>query len=520
MREQEDKLNRVPTLQTLRSVSELKYVSVDNVTRYRAIMRFLFLQYQKLNYWLKPEQIYEGVMAWDLHSNYTLEQCQIDLEQLVEWGNLSSRHDGGRSVTIEEYLRKKFQYLITPYSIEIERMLESLETVRGYGGSLEPNLLDVITDTIFQIRNNSGIYKEGEALKYWNTLFESFQKLHETSVDYLASLQTGTTDEFLSTNSFLVYKDSITAYLQDFVQALQRRTFKIESQLRKVSNGVRNVFLEAVIDDEWRIPKLEERVTKEQYYEELHDKWSSLCRWFLGEENIVSESTLLESATKNAIVRMVRSALRIQERRRASISRKKELDYLGQWFYRINELDEAHKLAAYAFGLFAARHLQGEDSRQSDSQETSMWTESPISRTIRSRSRKRNERHETEAMVENDDKKKQLRESFFKQHKLELLFLKKMVERVKVKITDMEKVSASERLQILSWIGRCNSSSLSSFQTPEGILIELEQPSDEQRVQLKCEDGMLELLNYQFYFKVTNTNAWHELLNWLEDDQE
>ncbi|WP_244863575.1 DUF2397 family protein [Paenibacillus cisolokensis] len=33
--------------------------------------------------------------------------CHHDLEQLVEWQNLTARHDGGRSSALEEYFKKK-----------------------------------------------------------------------------------------------------------------------------------------------------------------------------------------------------------------------------------------------------------------------------------------------------------------------------------------------------------------------------------------------------------------------------
>lgn len=198
-------MSKIPSLQSLRNIPELKYVNADNVTRYQAIMKYIYQQYQRLNYWLKTDQIYEGVKEWDVLKNYTIEQCQIDLDQLVEWGNLSSRHDGGRAVTVEEYLRKKFQYLLTPYSIEIERLLENLETVRGYGGSLEPTLFDTIAETLMKIRENSGQYEDHEALELWKTLSSSFQRLNETSVDYIASLQTKLSEELMVAETFFCY---------------------------------------------------------------------------------------------------------------------------------------------------------------------------------------------------------------------------------------------------------------------------------------------------------------------------
>ncbi|MGG4219388.1 TIGR02677 family protein [Paenibacillus jamilae] len=513
-------MRKIPDLQSLRGVPELKYVNADNVTRYRAIMRLIYQQYQKLNYWLKPEFIYEELMKWKLHKNYTLEQCQIDLNQLVEWGNLTAQHDGGeRVVTVEEYLRKKFRYLLTPYSIEIERMLESLESIRGYGGSLEPTLFDKIADTLNKVSGNAGIYEPGEALEYWKTLINVFQTLHETSVDYIASLQTGMAEELMATDTFLLYKDSITHYLQDFIQALQRRSYKIEGRLHRITTGVRDLFFSAVMEDEWLIPKLEQSISKEEYLSELQDKWSSLNRWFLGDEESISDSVLLERATKEAIVKVVKSAVRIQEKKRSSISRKKDLDHLGKWFYNINELNTSHKLAAYAFGLFPSRHLQGEDIRGSDSKEMSMWQETSISKTIRSRSRKKNERQDSDAAIDNSKLKKQFREAFLIKQKQELQFLIQMVNARTINIAELGPISSITRLQLLDWISRCNASSTSSIQTSEGVQIEMSTPLGNNRTLLRCEDGTLELLNHNFVFTVMIHKAWEGQVAWLSAQQ-
>lgn len=509
-------MSKIPTAQSFRSVEELKYINAENLTRYRAIMRFLYLQYQRLNYWLKPEQIYQGIMDWNLHNGYTLEQCQIDLEQLETWGNLNSRHDGGKAVTIEEYLRKRNQYLITPYSIEIERLLENLENVRGYGGSLEPTLFDTIGGMLFSIKENAGSYLPGEALSVWNTLHESFQKLHETSVDYIASLQTAMADEQMSTEGFLLYKDSITSYLQDFIQALQRRSYRIEGNLNQITTSIKYQFFKSVIDDEWRVPKIEDPITEEQYMEELSDKWEGLNRWFIGEVGSESELILLDRATKEAILKMVRSALRIQERKRSAISRRKELDYLGRWFYGTTDLETSHQLSAYVFGLFSTRHLIGEDKRESDSQEMSMWKEYPINVTLRSRSRKKNERQDMEAVIDRSRRKEQMKDDLMKQHKRELQFLKRMVDNREVTVSQLGIISAEERLQILYWIGRCNTSSSSRFQTPEGIEIAVQKPSDGERTTMICQDGSLELLNYKITFGIINILGWNGIIKSLD----
>ena len=509
-----------PTIKSLGNISELRYINADNVTRYRAIMRYLYLQYERLSYWLSPEQIYSGVMEWNILKNYTLEQCQLDLDQLVSWKNLTYRHDGTRARTVEEYLRKKYQYLITPYSIELERFLERLEGVKGYGGSLEPTLFDKIADTILDIYEHKGDYEPKAALEVWNSLYDSFQKLNQTSMDYIASLHTGTAEDLMMTSSFLMYKDSITLYLQDFVQALQRRSYRIEGNLKLINRDIQTRFFTCVLEGEWLIPKVEEFFSKEEYRKNLERRWKQLCRWFSGDENTQSELFLLEQASKDAIKKIVRSTLRIQEKQRSIVSRRHDLDFLGKWFFRLEDVNEAHKLAAYVFGLFQTRHLQGEDNRDSDSQDISMWDEIAIERVIRSRSRKRGGKGsgESETIADNSLKKVELKRQIVEYRRHELAFLLEMTKKESIKISELGCLSVAARIQLLGWISRCVSSEEQAFYTSEGIKVTLFIPEEKEDTTLTCEDGTLTLLDYSFTFEIENPEVWQNLLNGMAGD--
>jgi uncharacterized protein (TIGR02677 family) len=454
-------------------------------------------------------------MQWGILKQYTQEQCQLDLDQLVAWKNLTYRHDGGRVQTVEEYLRKKYQYLITPYSIELERFLEGLEGVKGYGGSLEPTLFDKIADILFGIYEKNGNYEPRAALEIWNSLYESFQKLNQTSMDYIASLQTGTAEDVMMASSFLLYKDTLTAYLQNFVQALQRRSYRIEGTLKLINQNIKEHFLISVLEGEWLIPKLENFYTKEEYHKNLENRWQQLCRWFCGDENAQSEMLLLERASKDAIKKIVRSTLRLQEKQRSIVSRRRDLDFLGKWFYSLTDINEAHKLSAYVFGLFPTRHLQGEDSRNSDSQDISMWDEMPIERTLRSRSRKSSGKGsgESETVVDNSLQKKALKGQLIEWQKKELSFLIEMTKRRYIKISELENISTIARVQLLSWIGRCVSAEDRVIYSPEGIKVTLFIPEEKSETTLKCEDGTLTLLDYSFSFEIENQEAWMNLVD-------
>jgi uncharacterized protein (TIGR02677 family) len=480
-------------------------VNAENVARYRAIMRYFYQEYKRLRYWLKPEDVFAGLSEWNVWPGYTLEQCQSDLDQLAEWQNLAARHDGGRSSTLEEYLRKKMQYLLRPYSIEIERLLETLEKVTGYGGSLEASLFDTIADKLFAIRRDADQMEPEAALELWNVLYRSFVSLHENAADYIASLHTAKAEEMMVAEAFLVFKEKLTGYLQNFIQALQRSAYKIEGNLQRINANVRDVFLEKVADGELNKPRLEEVPNRDELLKELRQGWDNIQRWFNGEGGSPSELTLLERATKDAIARIVRSAIRIQERKRSGLSRKKELEHLARWFAGMDSTEEAHRLAGFAFGLFPTRHLQGEDLRDSDRADMSMWEERPMVRTLRSRSRKRGERQESEPVRDNEKRKQREREAFLLRQAEEWQAVQELVAKGKVRISQMGTVPSQMRLRLLQWIGRCITAGTShSFVTPEGVRIRMTNPRTEERTVLVSEDGELHMADYELVFMLSD----------------
>jgi len=490
-------LDPIITPAGLRAVPELSYLTATNVARYRAIMKFIYLEYGRLKYWLRPEEVYEGVQAWGVLDNYTQEQCLSDLESLKSWGNLASRHDGGRALSVEEYMRKKSQYLLTPYAIEIERMLEALEKVKGYGGSLETTYFDTIAACIHEVRVKSLEFESGEALRNWEKLYDAFKTMHENAADFIASIHSIQAEEMMATEGFLALKDNLVNYLQHFVKGLQRSAYKIEGQLQRIGEGLRDVYLEKVLADELARPRLEEGKSSEELWLELQQGWNNLKRWFVGDDREQSELTLLERATKEAIAKVVRSAVRLQERRRGGVSRRGDLETVGRRFAQLDNLAEAHKLAAYVFGLFPARHLQGEDERNTERADAATWDEPPNVRLIRSRSRKRTARSASEPIRTHSAVREAYREQLLQQLEEERDFVMKMQRLGKARIADLPRMRAKERIRLLQWIGRCTAASSKSFVTADGYRISLVIPDDEGDIAvLYSDDGELAMRNY------------------------
>jgi uncharacterized protein (TIGR02677 family) len=456
-----------------------------------------------LKYWLKAEEVYSSVMEWKLLDDYSLEQCQRDLETLTEWKNLTARHDGGRATTIEEYLRKRFRYQMTPYTIEIERMLENLEKIQGYGGSLEPTLLERLLNQIKRIRETPE-WAEGEALQLWRDLQNAFRQLHESASDYLASLQTTKAEELMLTEQFLVFKDTLTHYLRNFVIGLQRYGGQLEAILQETDPEIWQVFLNAVVTEEASMPSLEEPLTNEERMVRRQEEWVIFVQWFTGTDHEASDVIFLERATKDSIAKMLKHALAIQEKYKWGISRKRELDYLGQWFLRLEDTEDAHRLGAYTFGLYRTRHFQGEGERTSDSADLSMWDERPIIRELKSRSRMQRKAGATEAIRDRKEQQQMTKAAFLAGKAIEDEILQKWVARGEFSMSDLEPLSSLERTFLLTWIGRCMASRSRRIQTPDGLEIRLFEPDNGQRAKLVFADGVLDLPDYRMFLQEVN----------------
>src|SRR5699024_11227939 len=81
---------------------------------YRDILRYCFVQDERMREFLFPEEVYEHVMSLQGFEDYTEEQLHQDLDQLVKWNNLIARQETGRARTIEEFKKKRFRYQCTP----------------------------------------------------------------------------------------------------------------------------------------------------------------------------------------------------------------------------------------------------------------------------------------------------------------------------------------------------------------------------------------------------------------------
>ncbi|MDQ0219236.1 uncharacterized protein (TIGR02677 family) [Peribacillus cavernae] len=262
----------------MKKVIEASYLTADKAWSYRTILRFFFIQHERMRDFITPEEIYEYVKEVPEFHAYTEEQLHLDLAQLVKWNNLIARQDMGNAKTIEEYKKKRFRYQSTPYTVEIERMLQHLEGMGdSFQGSLERTQFDRLLQALIKLEAAASSVqqeKSEEVAQVWDDLFGYFRNIRRSTADYIAYINSEKSEERMQTEAFLVYKNQFTAYLRDFIVSLQKSAMQIQQSLMDLTPEKMQPVYETIIQHKSSIPRLEDTgLSKEGMADEHKELW-------------------------------------------------------------------------------------------------------------------------------------------------------------------------------------------------------------------------------------------------------
>ncbi|MFX0558865.1 TIGR02677 family protein [Tepidibacillus infernus] len=498
--------------QMLRAISEVTYLTTDNAWRYRSILRYFYQQHERLRHYLFPEEIYEYLKQNFHFQEYTEEQLQNDLNQLVQWKNIIPRQETGRVNSIEDFKKKKFRYQATPYTIEIERMVQGLEKLGdSFGGSLEKTLFDRLLESLYQLTayHENPFHKgkreydvdklDNEALyRLWEDMFDQFRKMAENATDYIAYLKSEKVEEVMMTETFLAFKDALTEYLRNFMSALQRSSFKIESVLHDTKTDFIEHVANRIATYQLSIPRLINLPNEQDLIQQSIDQWQSLQKWFLGENGRESELSFLQNETNETIRRMTRFAQRIGERSQNFRSRRKDYLHLAKWFAEMQDIQEAHKLSSVVFGAFHTRHFQT-DGIETEDIYSEVWDQPPTIFTLKPRIKQYKEKTRPGIIVNKEREKKETLQQYLLEKEAEQKMMEQIMNQDRIVLSQLTIVDPYVRKTLLNWIAKAMGNKEQIGKTETGRRFKLLQLNDSM-IQLESEDGWLRMPNYVFYF--------------------
>ncbi|MBN8208911.1 TIGR02677 family protein [Bacillus sp. NTK071] len=484
-----------------KKIKEATYLTADKAWSYRPILRYFYIQHERMREFLFPEEVLEYLQGFEEFEGYSMEALQQDLDSLVKWGNLLASQEQRKAKTIDEYKKKSFRYQCTPYTVEFERMLMNLENMgESFGGSLERSQFERLYHVLSNINATiSGDKKESneECAQLWNDAIFYFKQITQNTSDYMAYIHSEEVAERMKTDAFLAYKDQFTTYLRDFIIALQRTALQIQDLLRNVDTQLLRPFFRQVTQHQDQTFRFE---TEQSYdpIEDLEAKWINLKTWFLGNKHGESEFERLQSRTNEAIRRITRVVQRLGERNQQFKSRKNDYLHLAKWFDGLQDIEEAHQLSSVAFGVFHTRHLQIDHVPTEDIY-FDIWDEKPMEHRTNPRIRQYREKTRAGAIEDNKEKIERMKRLHLEQRQREKKVIENYISESEIRIKELPIVEPHVRKLLLSWLGKALAREDRTVKTEFGRKVAVTVHEGE-CVALHSNDGVLEMPDVTFRF--------------------
>lgn len=472
----------------LKQISETKYLSVENTERYRPIIRLFFEKYERLEYWLYKEDVFNELKNSEYFKDYTIELCEQDLLRLVEWQSLTSIQDTSNVATVQEFKNRKYRFQLTEYAIEIERLVMRLETLSVKTSSLEPKLFEKIRILLTKV---STTFDSHEINELFEELNYNFTTLNESYKDFLKIFHEAKTEELMKNETFIIYKEKVINYLRDFIGGFQLNSMKIQEIIKNMPEDTEDRIMDAIIEYQKSIPNMEPDFNYEYLREINVGKWHSLIKWFSKNDGTDTESARLKTAISNIINKIMKNVAAILEISASDINRKEEYKHLLTLFCSTKSLEESHHLGTICIGIQKVKHYTSLE-KTTESADMSITEMPDIVLNLESHNRKVKERVEKKAIADKTfEKEAQLREIMSLRNR-EKEILNKYIEKGQIDIKTLGEISKFERRFILSLVSAGINKNKSVYNGEHGLKFQVHKVSDA-KISLNSEDGVLEM---------------------------
>lgn len=483
----------------LKPIPEVNYLRAENVERYRVIIRYFFNQYEKINYWLYKEDIFDELSKHEIFKDYTIEKCQSDLNALCEWKNLVATQDTSSVTTLVDFKNRKFRYQITEYTVEIERMTLKLENLEIEGASLEPSLLERLQKQIQQF--NEIISQDAATIhSWWQALNNDFVHLNQDYQDYIRTMNSAKADELMKTNEFLIFKDKLITYLRNFVKSLQMHGQIIEQFLSRITEEDKEYLFSKVVEYELSIPRLNQKIEAADIYELTKGRWISINKWFVG-VNGKNEVQHMADITSEIIRKITRYAQQISELHNQGASRKEEYKLLADFFGKCTSLEEAHLLSSQVFGVERTNHLSGAITRKTDSITSKVYQEPAYFIALESRIRTKSEKSKRNGYVDYNFEKQAYRLELEAKNEQEKKLMEALIKDKKIEFSQLPMIDPSSRRILLDLLAKGLSNLSKKGKTNDGRNYYIDVSNSHMRCSVSCTDGKFSMPAYIICFE-------------------
>jgi uncharacterized protein (TIGR02677 family) len=337
------------------------YTQQELTPLYRAVMRLFLEAKERYRLQFRPGEVAAELLR--IGHREEVDRAALDraLDQLVAWGNLRRSHDTLRVTTLEDFRRRHFLYQMTAAGEAAERAVGEVVAALASSGSLQRVMLGALLRSLSELAGEMA-EPAPRPERLYEHLFnagEQFRALTENAGVFLARLHEALDTGEVDAPSFLLYKQAVLEYLEQFVQELAEVAPRIAGHLGRIeAAGAERMAGLAARADQTPTPE-----GRRDRAEELARRFHGMVVWFRGDGREPPTVEALRGAARSAVARILVVLERLQEMRFRRVNRTADLVRLAAWFDALGGAEDgrgqAHRLFQDAFGLFGARHLSG-----------------------------------------------------------------------------------------------------------------------------------------------------------------
>ncbi|MFT4102168.1 MAG: TIGR02677 family protein [Burkholderiaceae bacterium] len=361
-----------------------RHLSAEKSAIYRSIMEVFAAAKRQYRLQLRPDEVWADAI-WGGEPP-RLEEVNLALAQLTDWGNLESQPDTARVSSLADFYRARFLYRLSHAGEAVETALVVFVQTLQRRAQLQTVALEDIANRLEglqQLIDDSGPAGELDVAKAHSLLRELvtvFQDLAENAQAFMASVGRRLDLQHTDATEIAVYKRRLIDYLDRFLGDLVRRSESIARRLVALEPDMDRLFDEVAAreardaapgDDDDRAGETRRR------RHAWHERWRGLRGWFLSSGHSPPQAELLRARARAAIPQLLGAIAALNERRSGRSDRSADFRVLAGWFAQCADDAQAHRMARAAFALNPARHFSLDPDADKEVPATTPWVDAP-----------------------------------------------------------------------------------------------------------------------------------------------
>ena len=333
-----------------------RYLGGEEWREYRAILKIFSGTYFAE---FTPREVAARIAAVEVDPDVIEDR----LESLRRWGNLAVSSSVGNPTSLEDYYRRRNRYLITRAGQEVYDLVERVLAGAAEIGDVHANRLRqlhrALTDLVELTESDYEHADNSDLVAAVRSVFDLHEQFANELTQFFAQLNQWQSRYDLEAEEVQFFAGVLVNYVSEQLTEIERMVRPIARTLECLRPHVQGLLpalrsgLAARVED----AGLEEYVAVRRARGTDRADWEHLAAWFVAAGGRPARLDQLSGQALAAVRTLTANVSRLSRMGLGAVSRQADFVRLAGFFDRAQTVDEAHRIAASAFGLGACRRL-------------------------------------------------------------------------------------------------------------------------------------------------------------------